>query len=140
MSTVRCPMPECRRRIALDDLVAIPRPPAQPEVEPCLHFIAAYGGERGPLAEAVLFALTGNREFLHRSLRPVQVSQTQIDGVRADLERIARSAAHEVRPTDGDPDSDEAALFGDRHEAAQVAREFAHYLLGPDPILGGGFR
>jgi len=133
-------MPECRRRIDLGDLVTIPRPPAQPEQEPCLHFIAAYGGERGPLAEAVLFALAGNREFLHRSLRPQQVSQARIDEVRADLDRVARSAAHEVRAANGDTTTDDAVLFGDRHEAAQVAREFAHYILGPDPILGGGFR
>ncbi|MQC18578.1 MAG: hypothetical protein DWG80_05850 [Chloroflexi bacterium] len=133
-------MPECRRRIDLSDFDAVPVPPAQPGGEPCLHFIAAYGGARGPLAEAVLFALTGNREFLHRSLRPPEVSATRIHEVRAELDRVARSAAHEVRPDDGGDETDEAALFGDRHEAAQVAREFAHFILGPDPILGGGFR
>lgn len=137
MSTISCPMPECRRRIDLADFDAIPVPPAQPAGEPCLHFIAAYGGQRGPLAESVLFALTGNREFLHRSLRPAEVSAERIEEVRAALDDVARRAAHEVRAAD---DPDLAALFGDRHEAAQVAREFAHHILGPDPILGGGFR
>jgi len=129
-------MPECRRRIDLDDFEAIPVPPAQPPEDPCLHFIAAYGGLRGPLAEAVLFALTGNREFLHRSLRPAEVSPERIDEARADLDRVARNAAHEVRPGG----ADEAALFGDRHEAAQIAREFAHFIIGPDAVPGGGFR
>lgn len=129
-------MPECRRRIDLADFEAIPVPPQQPPAEPCLHFIAAWGGRRGPLAEAVLFALTGNREFLHRSLRPAEVNPARIDEVRDELDRVAREGAHEVRPVD--EDTDEAALFGDRHEANQVAREFAHYIIGPDPVLGGG--
>ncbi len=135
MATVRCPMPECRRRVDLADLEAIPIPPRQPPTPPCLHFIAAWGGPRGLLAESVLYALTGNREFLHRSLRPPEVSPARIDAVRPDLERSARAGAHEVR-TEGD--GDEAALFGDRHEANQVAREFAHHIIGPLPILGGG--
>lgn len=136
MTTVRCPMPECRRRIDLADLEAIPVPPRQPATPPCLHFIAAWGGPRGPLAEAVLHALTGNREFLHRSLRPAEVAPARIEAVRPELDRVAREGAHEVRPVDSD--RDEAALFGDRHEANQVAREFAHYIIGPAPVLGGG--
>lgn len=135
MATVRCPMPECRKRVDLADFEAIPIPPRQPDALPCLHFIAAWGGRRGPLAEAVLHALTGNREFLHRSLRPPEVDPARIEAVRADLDRAARSGAHEVLPED---ESGEAALFGDRHEANQVAREFAHHIIGPMPILGGG--
>ncbi|MGE3962266.1 MAG: hypothetical protein AB7F65_11360 [Dehalococcoidia bacterium] len=140
MATVRCPMPECRRRIDLGDVEAIPVPPLQPRAAPCLHFIAAWGGPRGPLAEAVLFALAGNREFLHRNLRPANVDPGRLDAVRDDLDRVAREGAHEVRPVGGEDASDEAALFGDRHEANQVAREFAHYIIGPDPVLGGGYR
>lgn len=133
-------MPECRKRIDLADFEAIPIPPAQPRAQPCLHFIAAWGGRRGPLAEAVLYALTGNREFLHRNLRPAEVEPARLDEVRDDLNRVARQGAHEVRPADVDRDGneDEAALFGDRHEANQVARDFAHYIIGPQPILGGG--
>ena len=134
MATVRCPMPECRKRVDLADLEAIPIPPRQPATSPCLHFIAAWGGPRGPLAESVLYALTGNREFLHRSLRPPEVSPARIDAVRADLDRSARAGAHEVTMEGGE----EAALFGDRHEANQVAREFAHHIIGPMPVLGGG--
>ena len=136
MATVRCPMPECRKRVDLADFEAIPIPPQQPAVAPCLHFIAAWGGQRGPLAEAVLVALTGNRELLHRNLRPFEVNPARIEEVRNDLDRVARKGAHEVRPVD-EP-GDEAALFGDRHEANQVAREFAHYIIGPQAILGGG--
>ena len=131
-------MPECRRRVDLADYDAIPIPPQQPPAEICLHFIAAWGGRRGPLAESVLHALTGNREFLHRNLRPMNVDPHRIDEVRDELDRVAREGAHEVRPVDDG--SDEAALFGDRHEANQVAREFAHYIIGPDPVLGGGYR
>jgi hypothetical protein len=131
-------MPECRQRVDLADFEAIPIPPSQPATPPCLHFIAAWGGPRGPLAESVLHALTGNREFLHRSLRPPDGSPARIDAVRADLEHCARAAAHEVRPADAGDDDDGAALFGDRHEANQVAREFAHHIIGPLPILGGG--
>jgi hypothetical protein len=133
-------MPECRRRIDLDDFEAVPVPPEQPPGEPCLHFLTAWGGQRGPMAEAVLFALAGNREFLHRNLRPHEVRPERIEEVRDALERVVHAAAHVVRPVDGPEDSGEAALFGDRHEAAQVAREFAHHLIGADPILGGGFR
>ena len=129
-------MPECRKRVDLADFEAIPIPPQQPPAAPCLHFIAAWGGRRGPLAEAVLHALTGNREFLHRNLRPAEVDRARIDAVRDDLDRSAREGAHEVRPVEAG--SEEAALFGDRHEANQVAREFAHYIIGPQPILGGG--
>lgn len=129
-------MPECRKRVDLADFEAIPVPPEQPRVRPCLHFIAAWGGRRGPLAEAVLFALAGNREFHHRNLRPPEVRPERIEEVRDDLDRIARQGAHEVRPVDEDPA--EAALFGDRHEANQVARDFAHFIIGPDPVLGGG--
>jgi len=85
----------------------------------------------------VIHALTGNRELLHRSLRPVEVDPVRIDAVRDDLGRCARKGAHEVRPVESS-EGDEAALFGDRHEANQVAREFAHYIIGPQPILGGG--
>lgn len=136
-------MPECRRRIDLDDYEAIPPPPAQPPEAPCLHFIAAWGGRRGPLVEAVLFALAGNREFLHRNLRPGEVLPRRLDEVRDDLERVARTSCAPVRAEDaGSSEGTDgpAALFGDRHEANQVARDFAHYIIGPDPILGGGYR
>lgn len=135
MATVRCPMPECRRRVDLD---AIPVPPEQPAEPPCLHYLAAWGGRRGPAAEAVLWALSGNREFLIRNLRPKDVEPARIDELRPALDAIARQFAHEVVAQPDGADAGEAALFGDRHEANHVAREFAHLIIGDDPVLGGG--
>jgi len=124
-------MRECRRRIDLD---AMPVAPEQPVEPPCLHYLASWGGGRGPAAEAVIWALEGNREFLIRNLRPKDLTPARIEEVRAGLEDIARRFAHEVVAEDGAG----AALFGDRHEANHVAREFAHIILGDDPVLGGG--
>ena len=81
-----------------------------------------------------MWALEGNREFLIRNLRPKNITPGRIDEVRASLDAIARRFAHEVTAEEGDG----AALFGDRHEANHVAREFAHIILGDDPMLGGG--
>lgn len=133
-------MPECRRRIDLDDLEGIPAPPAQQAAAPCLHFIAAWGGERGGMAEAVMWGLALNREFLVRNLRPKDMRPERIAEERPRLEWVARQFAHVVL---SDPDAEDAGyapgvLFGDRHEANHVAREFARYLLGDDPQLGGG--
>ncbi len=130
-------MPECRRGIDLDDLEAIPAPPAQPAAEPCLHFLAAWGGERGGMAEAVLWGLAGNREFLARSLRPKDMRAERIDEERPRLEWVAHQHAHVVLAEPAD-EAGPGALFGDRHEANHVAREYARYLLGDDPVLGGG--
>lgn len=131
MTIVRCPMPECRRRVELD---AIPPPPEQPSEPPCLHYLASWGGRRGAAAEAVLWALAGNREFLIRNLRPKDVTAARIEVVRAQLDAVARRFAHEVAVEE----TGEAALFADRHEANHVAREFAHLIIGDDPVLGGG--
>lgn len=128
-------MPECRRRVNLDDFDAIPVPPAQPAEAPCLHYIAAWGSLRGPMAEAVLHGLAGNRELLVRNLRPAEVAPARIEEVRAALEAAARRFAHVVA---ADEDGDDAALFGDRHEANHVAREFAHHIIGEDPVVGRG--
>ncbi|GMU39515.1 MAG: hypothetical protein AMXMBFR23_03810 [Chloroflexota bacterium] len=130
MTTVRCPMPECRKRVDLD---AIPRPPEQPSTPPCLHFIAAWGAGRGPAAEAVLWGLAGNREFQVRNLRPGEVRPERIEAFRAALDEVARRFAHEV----ASDAAGEGALFGDIHERNHVAREFAHLILGPDPIPPG---
>lgn len=136
-TTVRCPMPECRRRIDLDDFEAIPVPPSQPPTAPCLHFIAAWGDQRGPMVESILFALAGNREFLVRNLRPADVKTTRLDQQRARLEGIAWQQAQVILVAPED-EASAGVLFGDRHEANHVAREFAHYILGDDPVLGGG--
>jgi len=136
-NTVRCPMPECRRRIDLDDFEAIPVPPLQPPAEPCLHFIAAWGGQRGPMVESILFALAGNREFLIRNLRPGDVRAARLDEQRVRLETVARQQAQIVL-LDPDDEASPGVLFGDRHEANHVARQFAHHILGDDPVLGGG--
>ncbi len=128
MTTLRCPMIECRQRIDLD---AIPVPPEQPAEAPCLHFIAAWGGPRGAMAEAVLWGLRGNRELAIRNLRPAEVDPRRIAEVRAAMEVSARAFAHEVT---ADATGDQAALFGDIHERNRVAFEFAQHILGPDPM------
>lgn len=150
MTSVRCPMPECRRRVDLD------APETQPAARPadaCLHFIAAWDGRsggRGRMAEAVLAGLEGNRELLIRNLNPHDVDPARIEEVRPALEAIARRFGHVVESeAEGDsahaePRSDPAhpgpvegpaALFGDRHEANHIAREYAHHLIGEDPML-----
>lgn len=128
MTTVRCSMIECRKRIDLD---AIPVPPAQPDEPPCLHYIAAWdraGGRLGPMAEAVLWGLRGNRELAIRNVRPAEVTPERIDETRAMLEAVAAEFAHEV--TEGS----EGALFGDVFERDRVAFAYAQIILGPDPM------
>jgi len=138
-------MPECRRRVDLDDFEAIPAPPAQPARPPCLHFVAAWGGERGGMAEAVMWGLATNREFLVRNLRPRDVRAQRIEQERPRLEWLAHQHAHVVLASDGaasgsapDGEGGPGALFADRHEANQVAREYARHLIGDDTMLGGG--
>lgn len=134
---LRCPMPECRRRIDLDALPAFPDQPAEP---PCLHFIAGWGAHRGRMAEAVLYALARNRELVIRNLRPPEIPADWIEPVRDELEAVARRFAHEVgvpAAHDGRGE-DAAALFGDVHERNHVARNFASLILGPDPMVPPG--
>jgi hypothetical protein len=131
MTMLRCPMIECRRRIDLD---TIPVPPEQPAEAPCLHFIAAWGGPRGGMAEAVLWGLRGNRELAIRNVRPAEVEQARIDETRALLEAVAAEFAHEVTAADGDGGGDEGALFGDVFERDRVSFAFAQIILGPDPM------
>ena len=119
---VRCPMRECRKRIDLDALPS--------DSPPCLHFIAAWGGQRGDRATAVLWALNGNREFLIRNLRAADVDRSRIDDVRQALDLAAARFAHEVDAGDG-----AGALFGDQHERNRVAFDFAQALLGADPAV-----
>lgn len=128
MTTLRCPMIECRRRIDLD---AIPVPPEQPAVAPCLHYIAAWdgpGGRLGPMAEAVLWGLRGNRELAIRNVRPAEVAPARIDEMRAMLEAVAAEFAHEATE-DG-----AGALFGDVFERDRVSFAYAQIILGPDPM------
>ncbi len=134
--TVRCPMRECRRAIALGELPAFPAPPARP---PCLHFVAAWGPapQRAPLAEEALFALEGNREMVIRSLRPADAEPRAIEALRPELEAAARRFAHAVDA----PSGDWGALFGDPFERDAVAREFARLLLDvPARAAGAGSR
>ena len=134
---LRCPMRECRRRIDLD---ALPAFPAQPVEPPCLHFIAGWGGHRGRMAEAVLYALARNRELTIRNVRPPEIPAHWIDPVRAELEAVARRYAHEVGvvPSTNIAGGEAAALFGDVHERNHVARNFASLILGPDPMVPPG--
>ncbi len=123
-------MPECRKRV---DLASIPPPPDRPSPLPCLHYIAAWGGSRGPLVEAVLWGLEGNRELTIRSLRPREVAPGRLDAVRGELEDAARRFANEV-PAE---ETGEPALVGDVPQRDHVSREFAHLILGPDPVPPG---
>ncbi len=94
-----------------------------------MHLIAGWraDGEHGSeMAEAVMWGLTGNREFVIRNLRPLEVAAERLDEERARLEASARAYAHEV---------DGVALFGDVHERNRVAFEFAQLLLGVDPVV-----
>lgn len=146
-TTVRCPMRECRRAIALGELPAFP---ALPSRAPCLHFVAAWGPPpgRAPLAEEALFALEGNRELVIRNLRPAEVEPAAIEAQRAELDAAARRFAHAVDAESGDAATEDepaaaaqpwGALFGDMHERDAVAREFARLLLGV-PLQTGGTR
>ena len=117
---VRCPMIECRRRVDLAPLAS------GEAIEGCMHLIAGWP-DGGPtaMAEAVMWGLEGNREFVIRNLRPPEVAADRIERERPRLEASARTFAHEVGGV---------ALFGDVHERNRVAFEFAQLLLGVDPI------
>ena len=133
MTTVRCPMIECRKRIDLD---AIPVPPAQPETAPCLHYIAAWdhvGGRLGGMAEAVLWGLRGNRELAIRNVRPAEVEQSRIDETRAMLDAAAAEFALE-HVAEELASGSHGALFGDVFERDRVSFAFAQIILGPDPM------
>ena len=123
MTSVRCPMRECRRSIDLD---ALPPMPEQPQPAPCLHYIAAWSEGRASMAEEVLHALAGNRELVIRNVRPPDYSKADIEAHHAAIERAARQFAHVV---------DDVALFGDQHERDAVSRELAQALIGPDPMV-----
>ena len=125
MTTVRCPMRECRRAIDLDALSA------RQERPPCLHFVAGWGEERGPLAEAVLAGLDGNREFLIRNFRPQAYTGAGLDAHRAGIEADARRFAHVV---------DDRALFADPFERDALGRALTQRILGVDPMVGGVMR
>ena len=125
-------MIECQRRVDLD---VLPVPPEQPIAAPCLHYIAAWGGRLGGMAEAVLWGLRGNRELTIRNLRPPEVEAARIDEVRAELEQAAHRFAHEAEGADASGGAPVGALFGDVHERNRVALEFAQLILGPDPMV-----
>jgi hypothetical protein len=118
---LRCPMIECRSR-----MVAPPGDLAS--VEGCMHLIAVW--PPGRMASAVLWGLEGNREFVIRNLRPPEVDAERVELHREALEAAAREFAHEVTGH-----GHVGALFGDIHERNRVAFEFAHMLLGPDPMV-----
>lgn len=123
MTSVRCPMRECRRSI---DLEALPRWPEQPAPPPCLHFIAAWGDGRESMAREVLHALTGNRELVIRNVRPPEVGPATLEEHRDRIEAAIAAFAHVV---------DGVALFGDQHERDAVSRELAQVIIGPDPMV-----
>lgn len=123
MTSVRCPMRECRKSVDLD---ALPPMPERPQPEPCLHFVAAWNEGRASMAEEVLHALTGNRELVIRNLRPPEISQEEIEAHRSEIEEAARQFARVV---------DDVAMFGDPYERDAVSREVAQALIGPDPMV-----
>jgi hypothetical protein len=117
---VRCPMRECRSRVDLDA-------PAG-----CMHFIAAWGALRGAMIEEVLAGLDGNREFVIRNIRPVELPAASSEGAQADLEATIERYAHVVRSEAGG-----GALFGDEFERNGLARALARLMLGVDPVATG---
>ena len=119
---VRCPLPECRRRIDID---ALPPWPEQPTPPPCLHFIAAWGDGRRSLAEEVLFGLDGNRELAIRNLRPRDIEATQLEAVSEGFAEAVQRYAHIV---------DDTAAFGDPHERNAISRAVVQLILGTDPL------
>jgi hypothetical protein len=121
---IRCPMPECRRRIDLDALPA----GRVPEAQSCMHFVAAWGGGRLSMVESTIEGLDGNREFLIRNIRPDDYDAPQIDPLRAEAEEAIRYHGHVV---------EDAAVFGDLFERNGMSRALAQLLIGPDPIVGG---
>ena len=118
---VRCPMRECRRRIAIDEL------PAHPAEQPCLHFIAAWGEGRDGMAREVLFGLEGNREFVIRNLRPAEIEPSTIDGVAEQIASATYASGHVAGDT---------AVFGDAHERDALGRSLSALILGPHPLAG----
>jgi hypothetical protein len=123
VTSVRCPMRECRKSIDLD---ALPAAPEQPVPPPCLHFIAAWSPGRASMAEEVLRALEGNRELVIRNIRPPDYSAAEIEPHSEAIEAAARQFARVV---------EDIALFGDPHERDAVSREIAQALIGPDPMI-----
>ncbi|MGE0229479.1 MAG: hypothetical protein AB7I38_07975 [Dehalococcoidia bacterium] len=123
MTSVRCPMRECRRSIDLD---ALPAWPERPAAAPCLHFIAAWGEGRESMGLEVLHALEGNRELVIRNVRPPEISRALLEEHRERIEGAIAAFAHVV---------DGVALFGDQHERDAVSRELAQILIGPDPMV-----
>jgi hypothetical protein len=121
---VRCPMPECRRRIDLDTLPA----GRVPEAASCMHFIAAWGGGRPSMVESTIEGLDGNREFLIRNIRPADYGAAELDPLRAEAEAAIRFHGHVV---------DDVAAFGDLFERNGMSRALAQLIIGPDPIVGG---
>jgi hypothetical protein len=122
---VRCPMPECRLRIDLDELP----PEGASERDSCMHFIAAWGGARGTMVEETMRGLDGNREFLIRNIRPDEYGATELDSLRTEGEAAIDFHGHIV---------DGVALFGDLFQRDGIARALAQLVLGADPIARRG--
>lgn len=120
---VRCPMRECRRRI---DLTSLPSALGPVDPPPCLHFIAAWSPGRSSMAVEVFWALSGNREFFIRNIRPADFDAARVDAIAAVIDEAVRQFATVV---------DEVAVFGDQYERDTLARLIAQALIGPDPMV-----
>lgn len=129
---LRCPMRECRRRIDLDALPAR----AYAERDACMHFMAAWGGERRSMVRETLEALEDNREFIIRNIRPTRLPDTGLELARPEIEAAIERYAHIV-PANGAAASESGALFGDEFERNGLGRVLARLILGVDPIAGG---
>lgn len=128
-TTVRCPMPECRRRIDLEALLTNTAGGALSEAAEearCLHFITARGGQRGRLSFGLLHALDGNRELAIRNVRPPDFDRAVVERFEHEALTIAARFGRVV---------DDVALFGDQYDRDAMARELAQLLIGPDPMV-----
>ena len=134
-SSLRCPMPECRRAIESEFWSTT----GTRTSEPCIHFIAIWpegAGSEAAMVEAVIYGLDGDREFVIRNVRASdeEVRRRLRAADLGGLAAIVRARLHVVVEDGGR----RGAAFGDRHERSAASRELAQVIAGPDPILGGG--
>lgn len=133
MTTVRCPMRECRRAFDLDALAAT----GATGETPCMHLVAAWR-DQAAMPRAVLRGLEGNRELVIRNVRPPEFADAALQARQPAIEAVVRQFGKVVEAVDDPqhvPPPGMGALFGDQHERDAISRELAQLLIGPDPMI-----
>lgn len=132
-SSLRCPMPECRRALESEFWSTT----GTRTSEPCMHFVAIWSDEL-LMVEAVVFGLDGDREFVIRNVRAGDL-EVQRRLAESDAEELAAVVRERLRIVyEHSEGIGRGAAFGDRHERSAASRDLAQIIAGPDPILGGG--